>query len=177
MTAEDDRPRADGASGQPHPEPPAGESWPPWAEEFFTALGFTGTILKAAKEIGKHRSTVYEWFEKAPGFRSACLRARMRSGAVRERALQLAIEGTEEPVMYRGLIAFKKRKFYPSLIKMALDEQRPAKRQKGKPHTTENAREIAEATCDLLERMKQTVPPPSDETSGETDPSTKGAAA
>jgi len=97
-------------------------------DRFIAALRKHRSITKACESIGKSRTIAYQWREKFPDFRQAWDEAvetnidDLEAGAMRR-----AIEGTLEPIYYKGKPVGVVRKYETALTIFMLKKNRTRK--------------------------------------------------
>lgn len=104
------------------------EDWPPVESAFLRALSATANVTEAARAAGISRQTAYERRESDPDFAAAWRDALEEScDALEREARRRAIEGTEEPVFYKGDECGRIRRYSDTLLIVLLNAHRPEK--------------------------------------------------
>lgn len=95
---------------------------------FLRALERCPVITTAAKQVGIARDLHYDWLQDDPTYRPRYQEALQRAGdALEEKALELAVDGWEEPVFHEGRICGTIRKYDTRHIREMLRAARPDK--------------------------------------------------
>lgn len=92
---------------------------------FLAALTEYPVITRAAKQVGIARETHYDWLREDPTYRARYAEAIVQAGlALEEKALELAMNGWEEPVWHEGkqcgVIIRRDNRLHMELLKGAM---------------------------------------------------------
>ena len=97
-----------------------------WEALFLASLLTEGTIAAAAREAGIAYRTVMRKRQKDPAFAEQMRVAQeMHTQALEREMYRRAVEGIEEPIMFRGEVVEKVRRYSDQLLMFALRARRP----------------------------------------------------
>ena len=93
---------------------------------FLMALAATGNVRLSAARAKIARTQVYTWRHRLPKFAAAWAEA-VEQGAdvLEDAALERAIHGVAEPVLYQGKVVGTQRKYSDALLMFLLRARRP----------------------------------------------------
>lgn len=123
-------------------------------QDFFDAIVEAGGNITKACDIGGYaRRSVYEWRAADKEFNERCLEAVNRGADVLEsEAVRRALDGWDEPIVYKGEITGTVRKFSDVLLIFLLKGNRPEK------YRERLAVDFSNATPEQLERAILDMP-------------------
>lgn len=98
---------------------------------FLAAYGRSGRVSVAADAAGIDRSTHYDWMKSDPEYPALFAEAeRLAADFIRDKAVEKAVEGWEEPVFHNGQVCGHIRKFSDRLHERLLEAKCPEFRQR-----------------------------------------------
>lgn len=98
----------------------------PWEDIFFEEYATTLNISKSAKAAGKTRQAVYWRLSNDEDFKRRFEATRaVVAAAMLDKGVGLALNGTAEPIVFRGEVVAERTKEYPDLIKFFLSKLDP----------------------------------------------------
>jgi hypothetical protein len=98
----------------------------PWRHAFLDSLAEGAPVRAAAQRAGVARSTVYAHRDTDPEFAEAWDDAYMAGNDLLEdEAHRRAVDGVEQPVMYRGQVVASVREYSDQLLTFLLRGRRP----------------------------------------------------
>jgi AcrR family transcriptional regulator len=96
--------------------------------KLLTAFGEGLSVAAAAKRAGVGRSTAYEWRSADADFAKAWDEAiEAGTDVLEDEAVRRAVEGTDEPVFYQGMVCGAVRRYSDTLLIFMLKARRPEK--------------------------------------------------
>lgn len=96
--------------------------------KFLDVLRATCNVTEAAKAAGVARRTAYEWRDADERFRAEWDDAEQEAADALEReAWRRAVEGTDKPVTYQGVITATFREYSDRMLELLLKAHRPEK--------------------------------------------------
>lgn len=99
-----------------------------WKPEFIASLSETGNITLAARVAGISRQAAYNAKESDESFASAWAEAEdVAADLLEEEARKRAVDGTPEPVYYKGQMVGAVRRYSDNLLMFLLKSRRPEK--------------------------------------------------
>lgn len=97
-------------------------------KKFLDVLRETCNVSEAANAAGVARRTVYEWRDADDAFRAAWDEAEQVAADRLEReAWRRAVEGTDKPVTFQGVITATYKEYSDKMLEMLLKAHRPDK--------------------------------------------------
>ena len=110
---------------------PSEKRIPPKARAFLAAYRESGSITKAAEAAKISRRLHYYWSKESPLYKEAFLEAEIETGDIYEdEAKRRGVEGTLEPVFYKGKPCGAIRRHSDFLLAMILRRFKPEYREK-----------------------------------------------
>ena len=97
-----------------------------WKPDFIAALAESGNITLAARAAGVGRRTVYDAQKADESFAAAWAEAEdIAADLLEEEARKRAVDGTPEPVYYKGQMVGAVRRYSDNLLMFLLKARRP----------------------------------------------------
>lgn len=138
----------------------ASKRWPRWARPLLENLRETRSVQAACEAVGKERSTAYRLRHRDPEFAKAWDEVMVvHREKLEASAMELATEGSKEPVFQKGRLIGFVRKRYPGLLMFLLRAHLPERHAAKQGENSQwTPAEYARAALDLLAQMEATVP-------------------
>ena len=107
-----------------------------WKPNFLASLSESGNITLAAREAGVSRQAAYQARESDESFALAWLEAEdIAADLLEEEARKRAVDGTPEPVYYKGQMVGAVRRYSDNLLMFLLKARRPERfRERAEMH-------------------------------------------
>lgn len=97
-----------------------------WKPDFLASLAENGNITLAAREAGVSRQAAYNAKEADESFAAAWVEAEeIAADLLEEEARKRAVDGTPEPVYYKGQMVGAVRRYSDNLLMFLLRARRP----------------------------------------------------
>lgn len=129
------------------------DGWTPARQvAFLRALRETGCVKAACRHVGLSTTSAYRVKRRIPAFGDAWEQALAFMAPVLERAaLQRAVEGWLEPIVYKGEVVAHRRRYSDAMLRLLLQREDARKVTAPPARKTDERREAANA---LLKQLR-----------------------